>query len=281
MASFGGSGFSTTKPGRGTFVHVAAVFILIGFFQSGNQEPFPWRIGDPPPSPHGIHLGERLAVVDSVLGAPTARWSPQPGKESRRYAEKGLTIVADSAAGIEYLLLSSRQAGDLGGIRVGDSRERVKELFGAPTLGRGETTRYTLGEWTIQVQLDPMNEFVENLSLGRTTLFPPDELGFLATVKSVTRDLYEAGESVGLLSFLSVANFLLWRKYRFWLPWYVHALAAISLIVIGYLNWMWIQIGGELTVRRVIIILFFPVIVYTFFIGAGGVKAALSRSGAA
>jgi hypothetical protein len=225
-----------------------------------------------------VSLGQTLAELDSTLGTPSRVTWPSPGREARLYKDRGISLIADSTAGVVLVLLSTPEAGDLGGIRVGDSRKLVEERFGKPTSGRAEHTAYTVGEWTLTVQLGPMTEFVYELSIGRTELYPDDfGYGVLATLKRVLYDFYHAGASAGLLAFLSVANYFLWRKYKFWIPKYVHALALLAFLVICWLNWLWIKAGGELTVRRVIIILLFPAIVYFFFVGAGGVKAAWSH----
>ena len=79
---------------------------------------------------------------------------------------------------------------------------------------------------------------------------------------------------MGALACVSVADLLLWRKYGFWVPRYVHALAAGALTLILGLNLMWLWVGGEFTVRRGIVIVLFPLLVYFIFVSYGGVRAA-------
>ncbi|HMV33480.1 MAG TPA: hypothetical protein PKA50_15280 [Gemmatimonadales bacterium] len=130
------------------------------------------------------------------------------------------------------------------------------------------------------VYLDPTGEFVYGLSVGRQEFYPASDFGLWATLKRTMKDLYAAGDSLGLFGILTLTNFTLWRRYKYWIPRYVHLLAFLALLTIVWLNWMWIQAGGQLTVRRVIIILTFPAIVYFFFVGAGGIKGALARRAA-
>lgn len=236
-----------------------------------------WAPGDLPPHAGPIRLGESLLELDATLGAPSKVSWPRPGRESRLYADRGISLIADSAAGVVWILLYTRQAGELAGIRVGDTKEVAEQRLGAPTMGRAETQKYTVGDWSLLVQLDPTVEFVYALSLGKSEFYPDADFGLMATFKRVVVDFYNAGESVGLLFFVSLANFILWRKYKYWVPRYVHILALVALLTICWLNWLWIQAGGFLTVRRVIIILFFPAIVYFFFVGYGGIRAALSH----
>lgn len=97
--------------------------------------------------------------------------------------------------------------------------------------------------------------------------------GLVASLGDTIGNSYDALDCLGALAF-GVADLLLWRKYGFWVPRYVHALAAAALGLILWLNWMWLRAGGELTVRRGIIIVLFPLLVYFIFVSYGGVQAA-------
>jgi hypothetical protein len=74
--------------------------------------------------------------------------------------------------------------------------------------------------------------------------------------------VYHALDWLGALAFVSGADLLLWRKHGFWVPRYVHALAAGALTLILGLNVMWLWVGGEFTLRRGIVIVLFPLLVY-------------------
>jgi hypothetical protein len=192
------------------------------------------------------------------------------------FTPKGVTIIHDEGPGLGFIGLFTRDAGEIGGLRVGDSREAMEEHWGPRHEGRGEMAYYTAGEWTVWVHLDQMNEFVYRIGVGRNEFFPASDRGLVANIRRVAMDLYDSGKSLGILTFLSLTNFLMWRKYKFWVPRYVHGLAILALATIVALNWMWIKAGGDITVRRFIICAFFPMIVYFIFVGYGGVKAALS-----
>ena len=97
---------------------------------------------------------------------------------------------------------------------------------------------------------------------------------FATTVWATLKDFYDALDWLGALAFVSVADLLLWRKYGFWVPRYVHVLAMGALALILGLNWMWLQAGGEFSLRRGIVIVLFPLLVYFIFVSYGGVKAA-------
>lgn len=98
--------------------------------------------------------------------------------------------------------------------------------------------------------------------------------GFFATLWETVRDLFHILDWFGALAGVSIVNLFLWRKYRFWVPRYVHFLAAGAFALILWLNWLWISAGGQFTLRRGIIILIFPSLVYLIFVSYGGVRAA-------
>ena len=97
---------------------------------------------------------------------------------------------------------------------------------------------------------------------------------FFVTLWATLRDFYHTLGLWGALAFVSLTDLLLWRKYGFWVPRYVHVLAAGALALILWLNWMWVRAGGEFTTRRGIVIAIFPLLVYFIFVSYGGVKAA-------
>ena len=84
-----------------------------------------------------------------------------------------------------------------------------------------------------------------------------------------------------LLAFAAIGFFKFWGRTRFWLPKYVHVLAAIGLAVS-----LWVASSapedapmnqdGPLT--RLLMILALPAMVYFFFIFHGGQHAAFVRS---
>ena len=102
---------------------------------------------------------------------------------------------------------------------------------------------------------------------------------FLSTLWATLLDLWKFLESWGLLAFLSFGNIVLWRRYRYWVPRYVHALALAALGVNLYINYLWTRADGEMTTRRWIVMAIFPLLVYFLFVGYGGVRAAAAQRG--
>ena len=252
------------------------LLITVAQVSPGQGTTFPWKSGDPPPAISGVLLGADLATLDRVLGKPSAENFPRAGVVSRLY-DQGLSIVHHEGKGVVYILLFTRSAGEIGGLRVGDPVENIATKWGPPHAGKAENTLYAAGDWAVAVQLEQMTEFIHQLALGRTEMFPASDRGVIANIKRVLSDLFRHWESLGILGLETILNFVLWRRSRTPIPAYVHLLAFVSLLTIVGLNLMWIQAGGDITTRRVIIIAIFPMTVYFFFIGMGGLKAAATR----
>ena len=91
----------------------------------------------------------------------------------------------------------------------------------------------------------------------------------------------------GLLAILAaIAFFRLWKLTRFWLPKYVHVLAAIGFVVGVAIVWLISQAprlpdphGPSTRTQHITLLLLplmFPAMVYFFFVFYGGQHAALS-----
>jgi tetratricopeptide (TPR) repeat protein len=81
---------------------------------------------------------------------------------------------------------------------------------------------------------------------------------------------------LGVLAVL-VADLLLWRSSGYWIPRYVHVLALLSLGMMLWINWLWVQAGGAMWTRRYVLIAVVPGLVYFIFITLGGLRAAIFR----
>jgi uncharacterized membrane protein len=82
-----------------------------------------------------------------------------------------------------------------------------------------------------------------------------------------------------ILVVVGVFNFWFWAKKGFWVPKYVHILAAIALIISVVLGWLAFSQGyikdPPAAIRVwIMTMILMPSIVYFFFVFYGGVKAA-------
>jgi hypothetical protein len=88
------------------------------------------------------------------------------------------------------------------------------------------------------------------------------------------RALLGGMKGLGLFMLVSFANVLAWRRYRFFIPGYIHVMALIALASMIGVNYMWHVGGGYVSVKRIVNTVFFPFFVYFAFITYGGAKAA-------
>ena len=77
-----------------------------------------------------------------------------------------------------------------------------------------------------------------------------------------------------------IVNLWLWRRHNFWVPRYVHVLAACAAILGAVMAWHEYSSGGVRTAHYLVAIPILPTIVYVVFVFYGGVPAALNGQGA-
>ena len=94
-------------------------------------------------------------------------------------------------------------------------------------------------------------------------------------------DLKSVFESITLVhgAFIlaaGVVNLWLWRRHKFWVPRYVHVLAAFAALLGALMAWLEYSSGGPRVGRYLMVIALLPTIVYLVFVFYGGVPAALN-----
>jgi len=139
----------------------------------GQGGEFPWKPGDAPPQVAGIRLGDGLVRLEAVLGRPSG--TQKLGDEALvfTYRQRGVQIIYASLDGAAIIFLQTREAGDIGGVRLGDRREEVLARWGKPSSVQGPTAYYRAGSsWVVILKLDE-NDIVKELGLGRLTENPP------------------------------------------------------------------------------------------------------------
>ncbi len=153
----------------------------------------PWRAGDAAPIVAGARLGASVRViVDSGPGRPDSveiYHRDGPTITILHYWSRGLSLYFTGPRGapppthtLAFVQLLTPQAGDLGGVRVGDMRESVLARWGPPTGGDPGAwpsipplasltgaDLYTVGTWRVFVQLDRARRRVEFIGLALAT----------------------------------------------------------------------------------------------------------------
>jgi len=145
-------------------IGLAAFCILLAQLQQGQ---FPWKAGDKPPLVAGVALGSSRPRLNSLLGAPSD--SERIGGDSwaLKFAPKGLSVVYTPLDGAAIIYLTRRDAGDIGGVRLGDSKQTVLSRWGKPSTGEGRNLLYIAGKWVVVVTCDSADTHVVQLGLGR------------------------------------------------------------------------------------------------------------------
>ena len=128
---------------------------------------FPWKSGAKPPAVAGVHLGDTRARLDSLLGAPDSTQNLGPGAYAFTYARRGLSIVYTLQDGAAIVYLVRRTAGDIGTVRVGDTKQQVLARWGPPSSAQPPNALYQAGSWVVVVVMDTAGHSVARLGLGR------------------------------------------------------------------------------------------------------------------
>ncbi len=146
---------------------LAAARLVVPLSAFGQQGKLPWRPGDTPPAIVGLHLGAPRAMIDSVLGKPETVKTLSPGVQVLGYGTRGIALAYSEADSLAVAYLGSRGAGDIGGVRVGDSMASLVARWGDPTGVDGDISLYQVGAWAIIVRADSTHSRIELLGIAR------------------------------------------------------------------------------------------------------------------
>ena len=119
----------------------------------------------PPPVVAGITLGLPGDSVVRALGPPDSvrDW---PRGAIWRYAAKGLTLFVGSHQGVTALQLDTSEAGDIDGVRVGDSIQVARRRWGWPSERQDRFLIYGRAGWMIGVRLGDPNGRILRLEIA-------------------------------------------------------------------------------------------------------------------
>lgn len=103
-----------------------------------------------------------------LLGEPTQVQDLGGESVALVFKPKGIMALWAPLDGVAIVYVLAREAADIGGVRVGDSKSEVLARWGLPSSIQGPTAIYRAGSWGAVVRLDETNHVVQ-LSLGRLT----------------------------------------------------------------------------------------------------------------
>jgi hypothetical protein len=120
----------------------------VSYYRPVRPWPFPWESGDPPPAVAGLSLGDSRARLDSVMGEPESVRN-LGAVDIFGYRGGSIRISYAELGGVAAIDLKTREAGEIGGVRVGDSLSSVFERWGAPNGGGGRVSLYIVDWWVV------------------------------------------------------------------------------------------------------------------------------------
>jgi hypothetical protein len=144
-----------------------ALISLMPLQSAAAQGHLPWKAGDEPPVVAGLHLGDSLNIIESVLGPPADTQKLGDGAWAYSYPAKGLSIVYATLDGAAVIDLRTPQSGAIDSIRTGDSVTAVIRRWGPPDRAEGAVGLYLAGRWLVAVRLNDAHTLVAMLSIGR------------------------------------------------------------------------------------------------------------------
>lgn len=127
---------------------------------------FPWHDGDKAPPVAGVHLGDSQEQINAVLGPPAETQKLGEQQSAFHYPLRGLTVAWAPLDGAAIIFLETRAAGEINGVRIGDSRADVLAKWGTPSTVQNETAIYKAGSSCVVLKLDE-HDSVAQLYLGR------------------------------------------------------------------------------------------------------------------
>jgi len=165
----------------GTSLAVSDGQLMLDEFCPHRGGMFPWRAGDPPPDVAGIHLAESRADVQAALGKPdddkVPGGKPKAGEYFLNYVKRGITVIGTPGDGVSVVTLFSPSAGDISGLRAGDTVNSLLDRWGFPPVQNGSIGIYPAGVWGVVVKLDPATNRIRSMYISWTSLKWPDTNG--------------------------------------------------------------------------------------------------------
>ena len=107
------------------------------------------------PSIAGVSLGMSARDVRAVLGGPAVQ-QQSLGMRFWEFPGRGITVIwRDEAAGVSAIVLAKRNAGEIRGVRVGDSSQAIAANWGAPVRVRndGRFLDFAGRGWTLSTEI--------------------------------------------------------------------------------------------------------------------------------
>lgn len=120
------------------------------------------------PSLAGFQIGDSFDSAIARLAGPIKAEILGNGTDSPiscTNADSSISLFGGHGGVVGIIMVSTREAGALDGIRVGDSRDTVMKQWGSPAAGGDKQGLWLAGQYIISVKFDP-NGYVSRLGIG-------------------------------------------------------------------------------------------------------------------
>ena len=114
-----------------------------------------FALQDTPLRVAGIGLGTTALAVRATLGTPDLE-QQSLGLRFWDYKGRGITVIwQEGDAGVRGIQLNRAVAGDVGGVKVGDSETALRKTWGSPARVRqqGRYVDFVGAEWVLSAEL--------------------------------------------------------------------------------------------------------------------------------
>ena len=105
----------------------------------------------------GLRIGDSIEKGIIAIGEPLAKETLGIGENAiiiYKNESSGISFVATQSEGIGIIFVTLRDAGELDGLRVGDSFGNVLEKWGPPASGNNKNALWLSGKYVITLAFD-------------------------------------------------------------------------------------------------------------------------------
>ena len=106
--------------------------------------------------------------LQQLLGEPTQVQKLGEDSLALVFKPHGIMALWAPLDGIAIIYVQTRDAADIGGVRIGDTKSEILARWGMPSVIQGPTAIYRAGSWGVVVRIDETDHVVQ-LSVGLLT----------------------------------------------------------------------------------------------------------------
>jgi len=128
----------------------------------------PFNPGDTPPQFGPLRMGETIRDIFATLGLPDSGETTEEARSGRAlidYGFEGYYLLVAGDAGLRTIVATLPSSGNIGGMTVGTSVDRVLKTWGKPRLQNNRTWIYPADMFVVEIRIDPKLDHVSAIML--------------------------------------------------------------------------------------------------------------------